>query len=358
MQIGYCANVHSGQNLAEVKHNLTEVAFKVKEQFSPNEALGIGLWFSATCAREFDDRTTLLNFRDWLQEVGLVPYTLNGFPFGDFHQDIVKHDVYRPTWAQPDRLDYTLRLAEILCVLLPESTTGTISTLPLGWPIDGSVRHTEDQEFWKLCARNLRACADRLAHLYQSTGHALTLCIEPEPGCILDTCDDLVGFFNQNLRAKSREQNDRIRKHLGVCHDVCHSAVMFEKQADAVKAYQQGGVRIGKVQISSAVAVDFDSGSEEDRMKRRTQLEKFSEQKYLHQTSVRKKNNALSKTEFFEDLNIALASEADCTGQWRVHFHVPIFADKLDLIDTTQDDIPNLINAIADSCVPPTTLRS
>ena len=130
MQIGYCGNVHPGRTIEEVKSNLVEYSLEVKKLVRPDEPMGIGLWLSATSARELDDQKALLDFRDWLAEHGLLPFTLNGFPYGDFHQAVVKHDVYRPTWAEVQRLDYTVRLAEILNVLLPAGVDGTISTLP------------------------------------------------------------------------------------------------------------------------------------------------------------------------------------------------------------------------------------
>ena len=60
--------------------------------------------------------------------------TLNGFPYRAFHAPVVKRDVYWPHWAQDERREYTLGLAELLAVLLPaDIEEGSISTLPLGW---------------------------------------------------------------------------------------------------------------------------------------------------------------------------------------------------------------------------------
>ena len=311
--------------------------------------MGIGLWLSATAARELDDRNRLFAFRDWLADAGLLPFTLNGFPFGDFHQDVVKLDVYRPTWADTERLDYTIRLAEILNVLLPDGIDGTISTLPLGWPVDGQRSNMEDKSFWKACARNLRACASHLESMAHSSGRNLFVCIEPEPGCILDTCEDVVAFFDQHLLNDDSSTNLMIRHHIGVCHDICHSAVMFEDQSKAIDEFSSSGIRIGKVQVSSAVAVDFDAGSEDQRLAKRQQLASFAEPKYLHQTSVR----IGDVTTFYEDLDLALAAHGEQpAGQWRVHFHVPIFSEALDLLGTTQLDIQRCVAAIKTSGQP------
>ncbi|MFK7765720.1 MAG: metabolite traffic protein EboE [Mariniblastus sp.] len=352
IQIGYCGNVHPGRTIDEVKKNLVEYSLEVKKLVRPDTSMGIGLWLSATAAKELDDNQTLLEFRDWLAENGLLPFTLNGFPYGDFHQTVVKHDVYRPTWADTERLDYTIRLAEILNVLLPEGIDGTISTLPLGWPVevnDGNRSNVNDELFWKSCARNLIACAERLSDIQQNSGRNITICIEPEPGCILDTWDDIVGFFDQHLFAIDEPTTEMVRNHIGVCHDVCHSAVMFEEQSKAVDEYARAGIKIGKVQVSSAVDVDFENDSAEAKTAKLEQLSSFAEPKYLHQTSVRNGESV----EFYEDLQLALDAAGKApTGQWRVHFHVPIFSTSLDLIGTTQSDIVSCVEAIRESGKP------
>lgn len=349
MQIGYCGNVHPGRTIEEVKQNLTKYSLDVKSQFRPDDPMGIGLWLSATAASELADPSQLQAFRDWLQSAGLIPYTLNGFPYGDFHQTVVKHDVYRPTWAESDRLDYTVRLAEILDVLLPPGIDGTISTLPLGWPVDGQKSNIDDPSFLPAAAGNLAECAQRLDHLSQKSGRNIFLCIEPEPGCILDTCNDVIEFFNQYLLTQDTSTNLMIRNHIGVCHDVCHSSVMFEEQSEAINAYSSHQIKVGKVQVSAAVSVNFDDFAEEQRDTIRTQLAGFNEPKYLHQTSVR----IGTETTFYEDLGIALdAHPTRPCGQWRVHFHVPIFSHQLGLIGTTQSDIQTCLDAIRSSGQP------
>src|SRR5215468_7628642 len=105
---GYCTNVHAGATLEATRANLEKHAVAVKEKFSPTRPMGVGLWLSAKAAAELKATKQAPQFRDWLADRGLVPYTLNGFPYGDFHQQVVKHRVYEPTWWQLERLEYTL----------------------------------------------------------------------------------------------------------------------------------------------------------------------------------------------------------------------------------------------------------
>lgn len=350
IDFGYCCNVHSGVTIDEVKTNLDRYATEVKRQVSSEDPLRIGLWLSQSALLELETVAESEPFGGWLFERGLVPFTINGFPFGNFHQDIVKHDVYRPTWAEPSRLDYTVSLAKIQQQLLAQNVNWqeplqTISTLPLGWPEHyGENTFDTNPEFLNRCASQLRELVDRLSDLESSTGSQTMVCVEPEPGCVLDTARDIVRFFEQHLLTGDAIRDDRIRRHIGVCHDVCHSAVMFEDQLTAVRAYKSAGIAIGKVQVSSAVEVDFDSDIANNAA-RLLQLTEFSEPKYLHQTSLQ--NSTEQAVQYFEDLPLALASQTNPQGTWKVHFHVPIFAQRLDLLNTTQHQISQFLDAIA-----------
>lgn len=347
MQIGYCCNVHPGRTIDEVQQSLSQYSLVVKDLVCPNEAMGIGLWLSETASRELSNPENVVKFRDWLNESGLLPFTFNGFPFGDFHQAQVKHKVYEPTWADAARLDYSIRLAEIQDRLLPQGMKATISTLPLGWPKSG--RQLRDSSFLEACASQLRTCAERFSAIEERSGRQMVLAIEPEPGCCLDTCEDVTRYFDEYLTTGQIQQDERLRRHVGVCHDICHSAVMFEDQATAIQAYSDAGIQIGKVQVSAAVKVDFSEDSKEERAKKLSQLAMFAEPRYLHQTSVQK----TSGCEFYEDLPFALSSAAgDPAGEWRVHFHVPIFSPNLGLIETTQSEISKCLSAIRSLDIP------
>src|SRR5262249_10508584 len=132
-QVGYCTNVHAGVSLLETREKLEKYALAVKARVQPNEPMSIGLWLPAPAAREILQGSRLGEWKDWLAEVGLLPFTFNGFPYGDFHEKVVKHRVYEPTWADPARMQYTLDLIEIQHALLPPGVEGSISTLPLFW---------------------------------------------------------------------------------------------------------------------------------------------------------------------------------------------------------------------------------
>src|SRR5262249_24096139 len=195
-QTGYCTNVHAGADLDTTRANLETYALAVKARVSPRFPMGVGLWLSASAAENLLRERKVEQFRDWLREVGVVPYTFNGFPHGDFHQPIVKHRVYEPTWWQRDRLEYTLDLIAIQHMLLPEGMPGSISTLPIAWGLPVPSHERLNQ-----AAVNLRKVAERLARLERESGRVICLCIEPEPGCYLQRSRDVVRFFHDYLWA-------------------------------------------------------------------------------------------------------------------------------------------------------------
>jgi len=325
LQVGYCTNVHAGNSLEETLQNLERHAVAVARSLG-NGRLGIGLWLPESTAREVIENEGARRLRDRLDSMGLHVFTLNGFPQGNFHAEVVKHAVYVPQWNTAERFEYTMHLAGILADLLPDDLhEGSISTLPLGWragfkELDESVNR-------------LIATAEGLERLEDRTGKLIHVDLEPEPGCVLDTADDVIELFDR--------LPERTRRHLRVCHDVCHSAVMFEPQRAAIEAYRSAGISVGKIQVSACPELDFDGLDEDQRTEAMAQLRSFVEPKYLHQTVVR---TAEGETSFHQDLPEALETHGP-TGRWRVHFHVPVFAKSLGLIDTTQDQIKACFDA-------------
>ena len=346
----YCTNVHAGRNLAETEANIERFSRRVQEMVGTGEGshgeIGLGLWLSAESARELREANGARGLRDRLLERGLRVVTLNGFPYGDFHAEVVKHAVYEPHWADPRRLAYTIDLAEILVELLPEDTTdASISTLPIGWRSDFTNEGCGCSV--GLAAAQLVEATKALRSIEDRTGIRIHLDLEPEPGCVLDTSQDIVDLFDQAFRPSDDVDH---RRYLGVNHDVCHSAVMFETQTAALRTYRENDIALGKIQVSSAVEVDFDHAEDdEDRASMLEAYRGFVEPRYLHQTSIRTGMEPHFDVQTFEDLPIALENRAENQvprGTWRTHFHVPIFMAEGDRWGTTQAEIERCLAAL------------
>jgi hypothetical protein len=301
--------------------------------------MGVGLWLAADAARQLLTEG-LAEARAWLNDVGLLPFTLNGFPYGDFHQPVVKHRVYHPTWWESSRRDYTFDLIRIQHALLPPGMEGSISTLPIAW------KHPQPTDAqWRFAAQHLTEVAELLAQLEREEGRTITICLEPEPGCCLQRSKDVVQFFEGYLLPQGNEA--AIRRHLRVCHDVCHASVMFETQDEVFARYQAAGIAVGKVQVSAAIHVPLDGMNSLERRGALDQLARFAEDRYLHQTVIQ----AREGEQFFEDLPLALAAHSDrdgASGDWRIHFHVPVYLSHFGHLETTQSDIMSCLAAARD----------
>jgi len=336
--VGYCTNVHAGATLDQMRANLERHALAVKERYSAEQPMGVGLWLSAKAVEELLLHHGEREFGEWLAERGLVPYTMNGFPFGDFHQQVVKHRVYEPTWWEPQRLHYTMQLAQTLDAILPLGMEGSISTLPIAWGTPCPDRGRLEQ-----AASQLRQAARWLAQLEAESGRLIYVCLEPEPGAVFSFADDAIHFFQWQLFG--HEDEAIIRRHIRICHDICHAAVMFEDQEEVLRKYAAAGMQVGKVQVSAALRMDldlFEPPAAEARKAAIKQLSQFAEDRYLHQTVVRRGGDDM----FYEDLRPALEAEAaDPRGEWRVHFHVPIYLKEFGRLRATQEQIEQCLTA-------------
>src|SRR5438552_7393485 len=131
--LAYCTNIHPANGWSEVYANLQRYAPVLKTRLAPSNPFGIGLRLSGLESSELLHDDSLQLFQDFLQEHKLYVFTLNGFPYGPFHQQPVKSYVHAPDWREEERVNYTLRLIKILTCLLPDGMDGGISTSPLSY---------------------------------------------------------------------------------------------------------------------------------------------------------------------------------------------------------------------------------
>jgi hypothetical protein len=173
-------------------------------------------------------------------------------------------------------------------------------------------------------------------------GRRIVLAIEPEPGCILDTSDDVVDWFNKHL---SEPQH---RRYITVCHDVCHAAVMMEPQAEVLSRFAKAGITLGKVQVSSAIVADWQSMDESQKVEARQQLSEFAEDRYLHQTGRRTESGGFNLVEDLPSLVRGdFGEDVGDDRKWVVHFHVPIFLERFGHLTTSHDDVLECLRTIS-----------
>lgn len=326
----YCANVHPGEGLADVLSSLRRFSGPVRRELGA-ASMGVGLWLSRRALTELRAAGVGV-LRDALAAEGLVVFTMNGFPYGNFQGEVVKREVYRPDMTTDARREYLFECAEVLAGLLPADVEeGTISTLPLGH------RDEVNGERLEAAAAQLARLATDLARLRDRTGRHVRLCLEPEPGCVIETTPQAVRFFTGTLpRAAAGVPGDVLSTHLGVSFDTCHQAVLFEEPRAALDALAAAGIRVGKVQLSSALVVEDPS-----RPETRAALRRFDEPRFLHQVRCRDEQGRAAG---YDDLPDADRLSTD--RSWRVHFHVPIHRELMGALSTSRTFLEESLQVI------------
>lgn len=302
--LAYCTNALRGEGWAETFETLRTQVLEVKRLVCPEgEAFAIGLRLGDLASRELaGDRVKRDEFRRWLEGNGCYVFTINGFPYGRFHGGRVKEQVYVPDWTTRERVEYTVRLCELLAEWLPVGVAGSVSTVP------GSFKGFADVDEDRML-RNLRTCGERVARIGERAGRTLSLALEPEPLCWIENTAETVRFF------------ERLGGGLpiGVCFDACHFAVEFEGVRGALEALTAAGVPICKLHLSSALTLRPTAGALKA-------LRGFADPVYLHQVVVR--GGEGGRLRRFRDLDEALGREdaLELGEEWRVHYHVPLHA--------------------------------
>ncbi|NWK54482.1 metabolite traffic protein EboE [Verrucomicrobiaceae bacterium N1E253] len=338
--LAYCTNIHPAESWAETFTALKTHTLKVRERLSregnrsEGDAYAIGLRLSAQAADElltFNNEgipEPLRVFKAWLEQENCYIFTINGFPYGDFHHTRVKEQVYQPDWTQVERLEYTAKLFIILAELLADDIDGSVSTLP------GSFKEFKADEHLMFC--NLYATARFLDALSEDYGKDFHLGLEPEPLGHFENTGETLAFFSRfQAWAEERDlETDCLQRRIGVNYDTCHFALEFEDAEHSLSAFEHADIRISKIHISSALAFDPTSATALN------EIRTFDEATYLHQILIQNEDQSTLRfrdiPEFFEALAASpdmLANAAD----GRCHFHIPLYSAPEQPLGSTQD---------------------
>lgn len=349
----YCTNIHAGERWSDIEGALITHIPSVKRQVSPSRPMGIGLRLSGAAAADLGEPQALNRLIAYLRDADLYVFTINAFPYGSFHGTRVKEQVYEPDWRQEGRLHFTNHVANIMARLLPDGIEGSISTVPGAY----KARIAGEADVTRMADAMVRHAA-HLHGIARATGKQLVLALEPEPCCFLETTAEAIAFFDAHLfssaavamfrrltgttEAKAREA---LRSHLGVCLDVCHAAVEFEDPVESIEQLHASGIRVAKIQLSSALKLPNVGGDAAEL------LEPFNDGIYLHQT-VEARDGRLTRYADLPDAFAALRS-GEAGGEWRVHCHVPLFQSAYGALHSTQQSLSDILAACRQRALSP-----
>ncbi len=229
-----------------------------------------------------------------------------------------------------------MQVADILADICPAWATPSIQTAPLGF----KPRVTGPDVVDAFTENVLQVCA-HLVKLEQTTGKLLTLGLEPEPRCYLETTDETITYFQEHLyTSKSARRLAKLagipmdtaiaglRRHLGIVFDIGHQAVGFEDIPQSLQKLVDAGIPIVKLQEAASMYIGEVTDEKIEA------LQRFAKTIYLSQT-VECRGDHL---EHYLNLEDAFAGwKTDKTPrQWRTHFHVPVFLEDFGPLHSTQ----------------------
>ncbi|MEI6281705.1 MAG: metabolite traffic protein EboE [Alphaproteobacteria bacterium] len=327
----YSTLVHPGDTWDEMWASLTTYVPRVKARLSPDKPFGVSLRLSASSAQTLTDSPEeRQKLKAFLEDNGLYLYTVNAFPYGPFKGQVVKLNVYEPDWSTVARAAYTKQVAAILAEVCSPSVNPSIQSPPLGYK--GNVTSDAVVEAF---AHNVRELAAYLHRLRLSTGRTVTLALEPEPACFLETTEETVAFFTKVLRSErslsalateldvgTAEASEILRRHIGTVYDICHQAVEFEDISASLQSLVDNDIPVFKLQEAAAVRIPKVTAESVQA------LQEYADSVYLTQT-IEKKDGVLTRFLNLEDAFAAFEKDPTGDREWRIHFHVPVFLESL-----------------------------
>ncbi|MCW5517451.1 metabolite traffic protein EboE [Muriicola sp. Z0-33] len=347
--VTYCTNIHPGQDWDNTFKHIKKYVPEIKKQVAPNIPFGLGLRLSNKASEQLNEKDHLSQFKKWLDTEDVYVFTMNGFPYGNFHDERVKDKVHAPDWTTPKRLSYTKRLFQQLAILLPAGISGGISTSPITY----RHWHTSEEDINSAFETGAKHFTEIISHLYQieeQTGKYLHLDIEPEPDGLLENSDEVIRFFEDYLipiattQLKSKHAWDQeesrkyILRYITLCYDICHFSLAYEEPMATFKKLAGKGIGIGKIQVSAALKILSDQQQNNAIWET---LSRFDEPTYLHQ--VTEKIGDQVRT--YNDLPALLKAKPNFK-ELRAHFHVPIFLEQFEALYSTQDHILKVIEVL------------
>jgi hypothetical protein len=333
----YSTLVHPADDWDQLWSSVRTYLPQVKARVAPGSKFGTCLRFSAPSVEALvADPGKRADLKHFLADNDLYVYTANAFVYGVFKNQVIKEQVYEPDWATDDRATYTMKVADLLAELGPEGIAPSIQSAPLGF----KPKVTGD-DVVETYTTNVIRVVNHLLGLRKKTGRTVTLGLEPEPRCHLESTDETIAYFNHHLFSGRTAQRlakmagineadaaQAMRELTGVVFDIGHQSVGFEDIPSSLQKLVDAGVQITKLQEAASMHMPQVTQETIDA------LQAFAKTVYLSQTCQKKDG----RTSWFMNLEDAFEAFQKDPGprEWRTHFHVPVFLDDLGAFRTTR----------------------
>jgi len=340
----YCSNIFKENNWKTLFNKLNTYINSLKKY---NKPIGLSLCISNKLSNEIKKEKNISTIKNWLEEKNVYLSSINGFVYKTFHKKNIKDKIHYPDWTSKKKLNYTTNLITILRNLITKNKTGSISSSPLSYA-PWIKKKNHDYILFK-SSKNIAIIIKNL--ICSTNKNIIHIDIEPEPDCIINDSTTFINFYNKwlipiavkylndNLNFSKKKAIIYIKKHIRLCYDICHFSVNFENHKKIIHSINKNNIKIGKVQISSAMEIKIPTQNTK-KAYIINDLKNVIKSPFLHQTTE-KINKKLIK---YKDIKYALKNfENKNNSILRIHCHTPLYKKNIKNIGTTQNETKNAL---------------
>lgn len=347
MHIAHAGIIKPVTSFADIQSTIQGSLAPINQAINGDSPVGVSVRLSQAALS--DEALTAESLKNVLDENGLALRGISAVSIGGG----AKEQVHQPDWRTEERLSFMFPATNLAAAFAtPEQEIG-ITTNAL------SYRRWVDVDMpgnWAALTLNVIRIVQHLAGIHDRTGVTVHMDIEPEPGSVLRDTADVVTFVRKWLLPRGGAMlSDRmslgegsaseiILRHVRVALDTAHAAVVWDDASASLDAFAELGIRIGRLQASSALEVDVPSDSASQKVLSE-HLDQFASPGLLQQVVARKNGEIVQR---FDDLPDAIEVVGSSAGQtWRIHTHAPLLADRYGGFASTRQETAAWLREIA-----------
>lgn len=324
----YCSNIFKTKNFKKLIFNIQKYIKEFK-----NTKKHISICLSKNLLNNFVKKTQKKNL--FFFKKNLIK-SINGFVYQDFHKKNIKENIYLPDWTSNYRFLYTKNIISSIEHINEIKNNISISTMPLSYKA-WTIEKQKPIIIYKSINNIIKII------LQTKNKNTINLAIEPEPYCVLECYLDVINFYTTWLKKTTQ----KLKKYICICYDICHFSVMFDKHEIALKSINKNRIKLGKIQISSALKIITPRKLHYAKFLMLT-LFKLRHSNFLHQCINKYKKNI----KIYNDVNQAIKNLLNKKNtEIRIHCHIPLYKKKFKYLNTTQLETKKTIKYIKSQAI-------
>lgn len=347
MHVTHAGIIKPVTSFADLQSTISGSLAPINRALREDSPVGVSVRLSQAALS--DEALTSDSLRAMLNEHGLRLDGISAVSIGGG----AKEQVHHPDWRTEERLGFMFPALNLAAEFATPDHEIGITTNAL------SYRRWVDVDMpgnWAALTLNVIRVVQHLVGIHDRTGKVLHIDLEPEPGSVLRDTADVVKFYSQwllprggamlsdRMQLSNGSAGEAILRHVRIALDTAHAAVVWDDAAASLDAFAQHGIRIGRLQASSAIEIEVPV--ETDAQKTMAEhLGAFVSPSLLQQVVGWLDGEIVQR---FDDLPDAISAIEASAGQtWRIHTHAPLLADRYGVFASTRAETAAWLREIA-----------